>query len=147
MIPLSPNLARQQLLDTVIELTHLSRAQRAIVVGGDSLALCVDLQYRGFLRVVTPGTCPVARGQHTIGIIAGPHSMQELVPAIASLVRYLDTTAVVAVLIDSLECGVSLKVRALLEQLGFRIEAGVRCQQGFVLSARRQNAESMAKAA
>jgi hypothetical protein len=38
-------------------------------------------------------------------------------------------------------------VRTKLEQLGFRIEAGVRCQQGFLLSAYRCNFASIAKAA
>lgn len=40
-----------------------------------------------------------------------------------------------------------LKIRALLEQIGFRIEAGVRCRQGLVLSAYRQGFGQMENAA
>jgi hypothetical protein len=49
--------------------------------------------------------------------------------------------------IDSRESGFCLKVRARLEQMGFRIEAGVRCQQGLVLSAYRQGFAQMENAA
>ena len=45
------------------------------------------------------------------------------------------------------ESGVCLKIRSRLEQMGFRIEAGVRCQQGLVLSAYRQGFGQMEDAA
>jgi hypothetical protein len=51
------------------------------------------------------------------------------------------------VLIDSHESGFCLKVRSRLEQMGFRIEAGVRCRQGFVLSAYRQGFGEMERVA
>lgn len=147
MLQLTPAQARQQIIDTIIELTRLSVAHRAIAVGGDAPELCVGLQRRGFFRVVTSGTCPVARGQHTIGMIAGHHSLQALEGLIAAISHYLDTTAVIAVLIDTVEYDCGLKVRSCLEQFGFRIDAGVRCQQGFVLAARRQDAADMVIAA
>ncbi len=147
MLLLSPTQARQQIIDTVIDLTQLSVAHRAIVVGGNAPELCVALQRRGFLRVVTPATCPVARGQHPIGIVAGRHSLRALETLIADISHYLDTTSAVAVLIDTTERGCGQKVRSRLEQLGFRIDAGVRCQQGLVLSARRQDTAHMVVAA
>ncbi len=147
MLQLTPAQARQQIIDTVIDLTQLSVAHRAIAIGGSAPELCVALQRRGFFRVVTSATCPVARGQHSIGIIAGHHSLQALEALIADISHYLDTTAAIAVLIDTTEHGCGLKVRARLEQLGFRIDAGVRCQRGFVLSARRQDAVHMVVAA
>ena len=55
--------------------------------------------------------------------------------------------AAIAVLIDSTESGVCLKIRTRLEQMGFRIEAGVRCEQGLVLSAYRQGFGQMENAA
>jgi hypothetical protein len=51
---------------------------------------------------------------------------------------FLSASAAIAVLIESRESGVCLKIRSRLEQMGFRIEAGVRCQQGLVLSAYRR---------
>jgi hypothetical protein len=55
--------------------------------------------------------------------------------------------AAIAVLIDSPEGGCCLKIRTKLEQMGFRIEAGVRCPQGLVLSAYRQGFAQMENAA
>jgi hypothetical protein len=52
-----------------------------------------------------------------------------------------------AVLIDSRESGVCSKIRTRLEQMGFRIEAGVRCRQGLVLSAYRRDFGQMENAA
>ena len=56
-------------------------------------------------------------------------------------------SAAIATLIDSREGGVCLKIRSRLEQMGFRIEAGVRCDQGLVLSAYRQGLAQMEQAA
>jgi hypothetical protein len=53
----------------------------------------------------------------------------------------------VAILIDSRESGASLNIRMKLKQMGFQIEAGVRCQQGLVLSAYRQGFVQMESAA
>jgi hypothetical protein len=57
---------------------------------------------------------------------------------------FLSANAAVAVLVDSRE---SLKIRTRLERMGFQIEAGVRCQQGLVLSAYRQGFGRMENAA
>ena len=147
MQQLTPAQAQQQLIDTVIGLTQLSVSHRAITIGSGAPELCVALQRRGFLRIVTSGTCPVARSQHSVGIIAGRHSRQALESLIADISHYLDTAATIAVLVDTTENGCGLKVRSRLEQLGFRIDAGVRCQRGLVLSARRQDAALVAIAA
>jgi hypothetical protein len=40
-----------------------------------------------------------------------------------------------------------MRIRGKLEEMGFRIEAGVRCQQGFVLSSIRQGFGQMENAA
>ncbi|MGX1012290.1 hypothetical protein AB7M69_006647 [Bradyrhizobium japonicum] len=67
--------------------------------------------------------------------------------ALSQIAPSLGTTAAIAVLIKSNEAGFALKVRKKLEQLGFRIEAGVRCRQGFVMSAYRQDSAQMKRAA
>ena len=53
--------------------------------------------------------------------------------------RFLDATASIAVSIGPQANGLGAKVRARLLQLGFRIEAGARCREGFVLAAHRQD--------
>jgi hypothetical protein len=129
---------REQVIDTMIELTRLSNLHRAIVAGSDSLELYFALQRRGFFRVSTTATCRVPRGQHPVGLIAGQNAPAAIEVALGQILPFLGASAAIAVLIDSRQGGSSLKVRARLEQIGFRIEAGVRCHQGLVLSAYRQ---------
>ena len=138
---------REQVVDTMIEFTRLSNLHRAIVAGSDSLELCLALRRRGFIRVATTATCRIPRGQHAVGLITGQNSLAAIEAALARISPFLCTSAAVAVLIDSRESGLCLKIRSKLKQMGFRIEAGVRCQQGLVLSAYRQGFGQMENAA
>ena len=138
---------REQVIDTMIELTRLSNLHRAIVAGSDGMEFYLALRRRGFLRVATTATCRIPKGQHAVGLITGQNSLQAIVAALAEISQFLSASAAIAVLIDSRESGLSLKIRSKLEQMGFRIEAGVRCQQGLVLSAYRQGFGQMENAA
>ena len=138
---------REQVVETMIELTRLSHLHRAIVAGSGALELYLALRRRGFIRVATTATCRIARAQHAVGLITGQNSLAALEAALAQMSQYLCTSATVAVLIDSRESGLSLKIRGKLEQMGFRIEAGVRCHEGLVLSAYRQGFGQMENAA
>ena len=138
---------REQVVDTMIELTRLSNLHRAIIAGSDSMELYLALRRRGFIRVATTATCRIPKAQHAVGLITGQNSLQAIEAALAQMSQFLGTSAAIAVLIDSRESGLSLKIRARLEQMGFRIEAGVRCQQGLVLSAYRQGFGQMENAA
>jgi len=137
----------EQVVDTMIELTRLSHLHRAIVAGSDQMQLYLALRRRGFLRVATPATSRIPKGQHAVGLITGQNSPRAIEAALAEIAPFLCTSAAIAVLIDSRESGVCLKIRSKLEQMGFRIEAGVRCPQGLVLSAWRQGFGQMANAA
>ena len=138
---------REQVVDTMIELTRLSNLQRAILAGSDRTEMYLALRRRGLIRVATPETSRMAKGQHAVGLITGQNSLQAIEAALAQISQFLSASAAVAVLIDSRESGVCLKIRNRLEQMGFRIEAGVRCQQGLVLSAYRQGFGQMENAA
>ena len=138
---------REQVVDTMIDLTRLSNLHRAIVAGSDSLELYLALRRRGFIRVATTATCRIPKRQHAIGLITGQNSLSAIEAALTQISQFLSPSAAIAVLIDSRESGVCLKIRARLEQMGFRIEAGVRCQQGLVLSAYRQGFNQMEIAA
>jgi hypothetical protein len=138
---------REQVVDTMIELTRLSSLHRAIVAGSDSLELYLALRRRGFIRVATTATCRIPKEQHAVGLITGQNTFQAIEAALAQISQFLSTSAAIAVLIDSREIGFCLKIRTKLEQMGFRIEAGVRCQQGLVLSAYRQGFGQMENAA
>lgn len=139
--------SREQVVDTMIELTGLSNLHRAIVAGSDSMELYLALRRRGFIRVATTTTCRVPKGQHAVGLITGQNTLQALESALTKISQYLSASAAIAVLIDSRESGFCLKIRSRLEQMGFRIEAGVRCQQGLLLSAYRQGFGQMENAA
>jgi hypothetical protein len=139
--------SRGQVVDTMIELTRLSNLHRAIVAGSDSLQLYLALRRRGFIRVATTATCRIARGQHAVGLIAGQNSPGAVEAALAEISPFLGASAALAVLIDSRDSGFSLRIRTKLEQMGFRIEAGVRCPQGLVLSAYRHGFGQMENAA
>jgi hypothetical protein len=138
---------REQVVDTMIDLTRLSNLHRAIVAGHDSMELYLALRRRGFIRVATTVTCRVPKQQHAVGLITGQNSRAAIEAALAQISQFLSPSAAIAVLIDSRESGVCLKIRTRLEQMGFRIEAGVRCQQGLVLSAYRQGFTQMEIAA
>jgi hypothetical protein len=138
---------REQVVDTMIELTRLSNLHRAIAAGSDSLELYLALRRRGFIRVSTTATCRIPKRQHAVGLITGHNSLAAIEAALTRISPFLCTSAAVAVLIDSRESGACLKIRTKLEQMGFRIEAGVRCQQGLVLSAHRQGFGQMENAA
>lgn len=47
---------REQVVDTMIELTRLSHLHRAIIAGSDALELYLALRRRGFIRVATTTT-------------------------------------------------------------------------------------------
>jgi hypothetical protein len=138
---------REQVIDTMIDLTRLSHLHRAIVTGSDSMEMYLALRRRGFIRVATPETCRLPKGQHAVGLITGHNSLQAIEAALTGIAPFLSASAAIAVLIDSRGSGFSLRIRARLEQMGFRIEAGVRCHEGLVLSAYRQNFGQMEKAA
>jgi len=146
MVQLHSASDQAQILDTMIGLTGLSHLQRAIIAGSGGMELYLGLRRRGFMRVATISTSWVPRKQHAIGLLAdrNPTSLEK---ALTELSPFLCTNATVAVLIDSYESSSSLKVRTKLQQMGFRIEAGVRCHQGLVLSACRQGFNHIENAA
>ena len=147
MVQLHSVADQEQVVDTMIGLTRLTHLHRAIIAGGGSMEFYLALRRRGFLRAATVQTCRIPKGQHPIGLIAGHNSLQAIEAAIVELSPFLGASAAIAVLIDCRETGAGLRIRERLEQMGFRIEAGVRCQEGFVLSAIRHGFGQMEKAA
>jgi hypothetical protein len=138
---------REQFVDTMIELTHLSHWHRAIVAGSDQMELSLALRRRGFVRVTTTATCRMPHAQHRVGLIMDQNAASAIEAALAELSQFLCPSAAIAVLIDTSESGSGLRIRNKLTQMGFRIEAGVRCQQGLVLSAHRQGFAQLENAA
>lgn len=147
MVQLHSVSGREQVLDTMVGLTRLSNLQRAIIAGDDGMELYLQLWRRGFMRVATVLTCGIPRRQHTIGLIAGREAPEPIERALTEISPFLGTNATIAVLIDTHASNCSLRIRTKLQHMGFQIEAGVRCQQGLVLSACRQGFGQMENAA
>lgn len=144
MVQLHSASDRAQVLDTMIGLTGLSLLQRAIVAGSGAMELHVGLRRRGFMRVTPISSSRLPRRQHAIGLLADRGSTA-IEKALGDISPFLCTNATVAVLIDSdSSC---LGVRTKLQQMGFQIEAGVRCHQGLVLSACRHGFGRIERAA
>jgi hypothetical protein len=148
MLQLHPSISdHDQVVETMITLTHLSNLNRAIVAGHESTELYLALRRRGFVRIGLPSTFRLRKAACAIGLVTVQDSFAEFEATLAQIAPSLGVTATIAVLIKSGEGGSALKIRKKLEQLGFRIEAGVRCHQGFVLSAYRQGFARMERAA
>jgi hypothetical protein len=63
------------------------------------------------------------------------------------LVPFLASTSVLAIWIDTHECSEQRKLRVILWRLGFRVEAGTRCEDGLAVSARRMDSNQQLVAA
>jgi hypothetical protein len=137
--------SKERVIDTMIELTRVSRDHRVIVAGTEKFDIYLSLHRRGFERAATTTTCRIPCGQHDIGLVAGWRSMLMLEGTISQLVHFLHPAAALAVWIDVPERARSHEISVLLERWGFRVEAGASCGDGFVLSARRR--ERLANAA
>jgi hypothetical protein len=136
-------LDHEQVVDTMIALTRPSSQHSVIIVGSESVELYLALRRRGFSRIATPATCPMPRGRHAVGLVTG----QNPVEALAQASPFLSTNSAIAALIETREGTLCMKIRHKMQQMGFRIEAGVRCDRGLVLSARRRGFSQMEQAA
>ena len=134
------------MIDTMIALAAVDKPQRVIVAGSDAFELYRDLTRRGFFRVTTT-TCRIPCGWHEVAFVAGQHTLKALDQLLTDLVPFLNMRATITVSIDTQEPRPGRKIQSLLERLGFRVEAGAKCRSGFVLSARRREADALAKAA
>jgi hypothetical protein len=142
-----PNRSSEQIIDTMIDLTRLSKSQRVIVAGTDAFDFYVTLHRHGFSNVATTTTSRFPCGQHDVAFIAGQHSIRTLQELLNRIAPFLKPRATVAVWIDVAERHGGKRLQTMLEQLGFRIEAGANCESGFILSAHRHEWSGMAKAA
>jgi hypothetical protein len=138
MLHQKSRLPREEIVDTMIDLAHLGKTQRIVLAGQGSTDIYLALKQRGFLFSVLASVGRAAGGQHAAGLIAGCESYAAIETALVQVSSLLNSTADIAIAIQSRENGLVGRVRTKLQQLGFRIEAGARCREGFVLAAHRQ---------
>jgi hypothetical protein len=148
MIPSSLTLVDEQIIQSMIELARCSKSHRIIMAGSKGSEHMFELHRRGYTRVSTTATCGPPRGQYDVALIDWQlQSIKALETTLDWLVHFLAPTSVLVVSVDSSKRTDNQKLAPMLERLGFRIEAGTRCEQGFVISARRRDAAQMAVAA
>lgn len=71
---------RDEIVDTMINLAHLSRAHRIVVAGGDSIDLYLALRRRGFGFGVLASSCRTPSAGYSVGLIAGDQCYQAFAP-------------------------------------------------------------------
>ena len=136
----------QSMVDAMISLARLPKTRRMIVAGSMSFGLYLGLLKRGYPRVTTRVAGFFARGQHDVALIAGRHSFQALEMLMMRVVPLLNARATIVVWVDSHAEHRGGQLQEALERLGFRIEAGTKCQDGFILSAQRREWSPIAMA-
>ena len=105
-----------------------------------------ELHRRGFHHVATTATCGLPHGQYDVAFVdCQRNSIKALETTLNWLVHFLASTSVLVIWIDSTEHSDGLV--SLFGRLGFRIEAGARCERGLAISARRLDANAQAVAA
>ncbi len=148
MIPSSLTLADEQIIQSMIELARCSKSHRIIVAGSKCFEHMSGLHRCGYMRVATTATCGLPRGQYDVAFVDWQlQSIKALEITLDWLLHFLASTSVLVIWIDSSKRTENQKLGPMLEKLGFRVEAGTRCEQGFVISARRRDATQMAVAA
>jgi hypothetical protein len=147
MTDISPT-PRESIVDPLVELARCSKQHRIIVAGSKGPELMFQLYRRGYRRVATTATCGLPDGLYDVALVDWQeHSVKALATTLDWLAHFLTPSAVLVTRVGSREAGASRKLASMLEKLGFRVEAGTRCAQGLVVSARRRDAAPKALAA
>jgi hypothetical protein len=146
MKDLRPKTMGEPIIETMIGLARCSRLHRIIVAGWKGPDQMFELHRRGYSRVATTTTCGLPRGQYDVAFVDWQqNSIKTLETTLNWLVHFLASTSVLVIWIESTEHSDGLG--SMFERLGFRIEAGTRCERGVAISARRLDANAQAIAA
>ena len=146
MKDLRPKTSGEPIVETMTALARCSRFHRIIVAGSKGPHQMFELHRRGYHRVATTATCGLPRGQYDVGFVDWKqNSIKALETTLDWLVHFLASTSVLVIWIDSHER--PDRLGSIFERLGFRIEAGARCEHGLAISARRVDASEQAIAA
>ncbi len=130
--------SNERIIATMIELARCSNLHRIIVAGSKGPHQMFELHRRGYIRVATTATCGLPRGQYDVAFVEWSlHSIKALETTLDWLVHFLAPSSVLVIWIDASESTSQQKLGSILERLGFRLEAGTRCEGGRAIAARR----------
>ena len=148
MDTLKPTTSGERIIATMIELARCSNLHRIIVAGSKGPHQMFELHRRGYNRVATTANCGLPRGQYDVALVEWQlHSIKALETTLDWLVHFLAPSSVLVIWIDASESTNQRKLGSILEKLGFRLEAGTRCEGGLAIAARRLDANQQAIAA
>jgi hypothetical protein len=140
--------AVDRIIATMIELARCTSLHRIVIAGPAAPQRIAGLHRRGYGRVATTANCGLPRGQYDAALVEWQlHSVNALETTLNWLVHFLAPASVLVIWIDAEERSNQRKLRSMLEKLGFRVEAGTRCESGLAISARRLDAKALAIAA
>jgi hypothetical protein len=143
-----PSTSGERIIETMIELARCSKPHRIIVAGPNGPQQMFELHRRGYNRVATTTTCGLPCGQYHAAFVEWQlRSIKPLEATLDWLAHFLAPKSVVVIWIATRECQDHQKLGSVLERLGFRVEAGTRCERGLAVSARRLEANQQVIAA
>lgn len=134
------------LLDTMIELTFARQSHRIVVAGWAALDVYAALCRRGFCRVATVTRRPPVGG-YEISFIGGHQSLSALEGTLRRVTPLLMRCAMVAIWVDGAGGAGGQVVQQVLRREGFAVQSGAKCENGFVLAARRNDGGALADVA
>lgn len=135
-------------LDTMIDLAHARQSHRVVVAGSIALDIYAALYRRGFCRVATAThRSTPSSGGCDVGFIVGYQSLIGLEAALLRVAPLLNGDATIAIWVNAVGRGHGQTVQRLLQATGFVVQSGAKCENGFVLAARRQEGGILANVA
>jgi hypothetical protein len=128
----------ERIVKGLVKLARAAKSHRIIVAGSNCSELLLELHQLGYLCVATTKTCRIPCIQYDVALLAWrEHSIKALATTLDWLAHFLSPEGVLVVWLKPHERMPSRKLRAALQAMGFRIEAGARCESGVAISARR----------
>ncbi len=139
--------ADERVVATMVGLARAVPSHRIIVAGDGGADVLLTLLRRGYLRAATVATSRFPCGQYEVALAHWPDQTATLEAMLARLVLYLKPRGVMVMWIGPQEPMPHRKLGPVLRRLGFRIEAGTRCERGVAIAARRLEQTAVANVA
>jgi hypothetical protein len=128
----------ERIIEPMLALARCSKHHRIIVAGSQRSELMFELHRRGYGRVATTTTCGLPDGQYDVALVDWrQHSINALETTLDWLVHFLTPSGVLVAWLDPQERAGNRKLRAILEEHGFVVEAGTVRDHGSAVAARR----------
>jgi len=138
----------ERIIEPMLGLARCSKHHRIIGAGSQRSELMFELHRRGYGRVATTTTCGLPDGQYDVAFIDWcQHSINARETTLDWLVHFLGPSGVLVAWLDPQERAGNRKIRAILEEHGFVVEAGTVRDHGSAVAARRCDACPVSKVA